>query len=146
MIIFYKMTIDWAELGSKIHALRVKRKLKLEHVAEKAGLSRAMIGHLESGARDSVRVSTLEAVARALECDLVIDFLPRQAPDPDLHILEAIRLLSAEDRQRVVSLLWVLGQPRDAAREMLAQTIDMQVGFLTRAASPVLMVHEPLKK
>lgn len=56
------------ELGLRVRALRKERKLAQDDLAERAGLHRTQIGHVEQGTRD-LRLSTLMKVAHALGVD-----------------------------------------------------------------------------
>jgi len=55
-----------SRLGEKIRALREKKKMSQEELAEKSGISRQTISSIESGKSLSVTTSTLEAIAKAL--------------------------------------------------------------------------------
>jgi len=54
------------DLATRIKSSRLKAKLSQEQVAEKAGLSQAVVSQLESGARNP-SVQTLEKLADALD-------------------------------------------------------------------------------
>jgi transcriptional regulator with XRE-family HTH domain len=56
------------ELGLRVRALRRAQNMAQDDLAERAGLHRTQIGHVEQGTRD-VRLSTLLRVARALGVD-----------------------------------------------------------------------------
>ncbi len=56
------------ELGNRVRALRKEQKLAQDDLAERAGVHRTQIGHVEQGTRD-VRLSTLQKVAFALGVD-----------------------------------------------------------------------------
>lgn len=52
-------------MAARIKALRARRRLTQEHLAEKAGLSRTYLARLETGLQDPT-LSTLEKLAKAL--------------------------------------------------------------------------------
>jgi transcriptional regulator with XRE-family HTH domain len=56
------------ELGNRVRALRKAQRLAQDELAEKAGVHRTQIGHVEQGTRD-LRLSTLQKVASALGVD-----------------------------------------------------------------------------
>ncbi len=63
-----------SRLGEKIRALREKKKMSQEELAEKSGISRQTISGIESGKALSVTTSTLEAIAKALGVSVKIFF------------------------------------------------------------------------
>jgi len=56
------------ELGLRVRELRRAQNMAQDDLAEKAGLHRTQIGHVEQGTRD-LRLSTLQKVASALGID-----------------------------------------------------------------------------
>jgi transcriptional regulator with XRE-family HTH domain len=56
------------ELGLRVRALRRQQNMAQDDLAEKAGLHRTQIGHVEQGTRD-LRLSTVLKVAFALGVD-----------------------------------------------------------------------------
>jgi transcriptional regulator with XRE-family HTH domain len=94
--------MDDARIGSTIRAVRVRRRLRQEDVAARAGTSRGTVGSLERGGLASVHVGTLRRVAFVLGLQLSIDLRsPRgdlarvvNAAHADLHEIIAGHLAS----------------------------------------------------
>lgn len=59
-----------SRLGRRVKAFRLQRNMTQEELHQASGISRAVIAGLESGLRQSIMVSTLERLARALQTDL----------------------------------------------------------------------------
>ena len=55
-----------------IDVMLAKRKMSVTELAEKVGITMANISVLKNGRAKAIRVSTLEAICKALECSLVI--------------------------------------------------------------------------
>lgn len=53
------------------------RHMSVRGLATRAGVSRALVGHLHSGARSTVRPASAHAIARALDCPTEALFVPR---------------------------------------------------------------------
>ena len=80
--------MDWQTLGQRVRTLRKTRRLTQKQLAADSGVTGQMISLMELGQTGS-KVETLEAVAHALGCELVIDVRdPGAAPDP---LVERIR-------------------------------------------------------
>lgn len=58
----------------RLKEIRMEKKLTQEEVAAKSGVTRATISKIERGEEVEVKVNTLEALAKALNCT-VSDFL-----------------------------------------------------------------------
>jgi transcriptional regulator with XRE-family HTH domain len=58
------------QMGKRIHALRKKRNLSRQQLAERADVSREYIRKLEAGGYDPT-VGTLQRIAKALDVPLV---------------------------------------------------------------------------
>ena len=63
------------KLGKEVRRLREERNLSLDQLAGRAGISRLTVLHLEQG-RASTRLFTLEQIADALDCRLVLEPYP----------------------------------------------------------------------
>lgn len=66
-----------SEIGSRLKAYRIDSSLTQDELANKAGVSRRSIQHMESG--DDVKFSTIIKVLMELELDSNLDML---VPDP----------------------------------------------------------------
>ena len=65
----YKIIIAGSEtIGNKIKEIRKKKGISQYKLAELSGISRATLSQLENGAQIDIRISTLMALARALNC------------------------------------------------------------------------------
>ena len=75
------MNIDSAEkdrlqmIGKNVQKLREYRNLTQQELAEKAGLSRVLIGQIERG-ETNARLGSLFSIAHALKCYLDITYSP----------------------------------------------------------------------
>jgi transcriptional regulator with XRE-family HTH domain len=69
----------WQAVGEQIRALRSKRGLTQEALAELAGLSKVYVRKLEAGERLSPSFLALERLARALDATLTIKLVGRSA-------------------------------------------------------------------
>jgi transcriptional regulator with XRE-family HTH domain len=114
--------VELADLGASIRALRTEQGLTLDALAEKSGVSRAMLSDIERGAK-SPTVRVLTGIAAALECP-VSQLLgekeqPRQPP---------FTIVRRKERQVTV-------EPRtDAERHLLAPS------FMRRGVEVALLV------
>src|SRR6478609_7561538 len=63
-----KSTIDYVALGNRLRAYRVGASLLAEDVAERLGVSRAVVYRLEKG--EIVKIETLERLADLLDTSL----------------------------------------------------------------------------
>ena len=119
--------MELAELGASIRALRSEQGLTLEALAEKSGVSRAMLSDIERGAK-SPTVRVLAGVAAALECP-VSQLLGEKPPGPQAPSYTVVR---RKDRQVTV-------EPRtDAERHLLAPSFarrGIEVAFLVVSAN-----------
>jgi transcriptional regulator with XRE-family HTH domain len=80
--------LSLVDLGKRVHQLRVERRLSLEQLKERSGVSRSMISAIERGSK-AATVLVLDRLATGLETTLArllaserpaqVVFLPRQA-------------------------------------------------------------------
>jgi transcriptional regulator with XRE-family HTH domain len=80
--------LSLVDLGKRVHQLRVERRLSLEQLKERSGVSRSMISAIERGSK-AATVLVLDRLATGLETSLArllaserpaqVVFLPRQA-------------------------------------------------------------------
>jgi transcriptional regulator with XRE-family HTH domain len=66
--------MDRFRFGRSVRALRQRRDWRLVDLAERSGLSRSVIDRIELGQSDRIALGDLEAVARALDGQLGLDF------------------------------------------------------------------------
>jgi transcriptional regulator with XRE-family HTH domain len=97
------------ELGANIHTLRTDQGLTLEALAEKSGVSRAMLSDVERGAK-SPTVRIVAQIAQALDCT-VAHLLGEPPPVPHQPAVQVVRR-----KERTVTV-----EPRtDVERHLLA--------------------------
>lgn len=113
------------ELGSNIRAIRAEMGLTLDTLAERSGVSRAMLSDIERGTK-SPTIRVLSQVAAGLECtlsELLGEDIPQQ---PD-----AVQVLRRDQRQALVD-------PRSGVeRQLLSPT------FLRRGIEIIWYVIPP---
>lgn len=81
-------TIDYTEIGHKIHQARIDHSYTQEQLAELCDISTAFMGHIERGTR-AMSLETLVAVCNAL--NLSIDYLLMdELPETDASVIAAI--------------------------------------------------------
>jgi transcriptional regulator with XRE-family HTH domain len=85
-----EVTNGTAELGERLRAIRLLRRLKLREVADAAGVSESFVSQLERG-RSSASVATLQRLATALGIEVSDLFAGGHPPQP--------RVLRRESRQ-----------------------------------------------
>jgi transcriptional regulator with XRE-family HTH domain len=68
----------WQDLGRRIRALRERRGLTREQLAEQASLSVVYLKKLEAGDRRSPSFPALERIARALKATLHVQLVERR--------------------------------------------------------------------
>ena len=66
----------FADIADKVAARRLDMSLSQRELAELCGTTQSAIARLERGGRPP-RIDTLLRIAEALECELVVDLLPR---------------------------------------------------------------------
>jgi predicted transcriptional regulator len=66
----------FADIADKVAARRLDKNLSQRELAERCGTTQSAIARLERGGRPP-RIDTLLRIAEALECELVVDLLPR---------------------------------------------------------------------
>src|SRR5690242_19646855 len=77
------------ELGANIHTLRTDQGLTLEALAEKSGVSRAMLSDVERGAK-SPTIRIVAQIAQALDCT-VSHLLGEPPPVPHQPAVQVVR-------------------------------------------------------
>jgi predicted transcriptional regulator len=66
----------FADIADKVSARRLDKNLSQRELAELCGTTQSAIARLERGGRPP-RIDTLLRIAEALECELVVDLVPR---------------------------------------------------------------------
>ncbi len=66
----------FADIADKVAARRVEKNLSQRELAELCGTTQSAIARLERGGRPP-RIDTLLRIAEALECELIVDLVPR---------------------------------------------------------------------
>lgn len=89
---------------------RKHRGLNQTQLAERIGVSVSNLSRLERGGQ-AVEPATLEALAKALDCDVSDFFLPFAPDSPAHQIVAALRRMSSADAEKLLSVVrLVLGQ------------------------------------
>lgn len=118
--------MELSELGASIRALRTEQELTLEALAEKSGVSRAMLSDIERGAK-SPTVRVLAGIASALECP-ISKLLGEKPPGPPPP---AYTLVRRKDRQVTIEAR------TDAEHHLLAPS------FIQRGIEVAMLVVAP---
>ena len=66
----------FADIADKVSERRVEKNLSQRELAELCGTTQSAIARLERGGRPP-RIDTLLRIAEALECELIVDLVPR---------------------------------------------------------------------
>ena len=66
----------FANIADKVAERRVEKNLSQRELAELCGTTQSAIARLERGGRPP-RIDTLLRIAEALECELIVDLVPR---------------------------------------------------------------------
>ena len=66
----------FADIAEKVAARRLDKNLSQRELAELCGTTQSAIARLERGGRPP-RIDTLLRIAEALECELIVDLVPR---------------------------------------------------------------------
>lgn len=66
----------FANIADKVATRRVEKNLSQRELAELCGTTQSAIARLERGGRPP-RIDTLLRIAEALECELIVDLVPR---------------------------------------------------------------------
>jgi predicted transcriptional regulator len=66
----------FADIADKVAARRLDKHLSQRELAELCGTTQSAIARLERGGRPP-RIDTLLRIAEALECELIVDLVPR---------------------------------------------------------------------
>ena len=80
--------MDYVQLGKRVRQQRVLNKLTQEHLAEKAGISCALVGHIERGEKKA-SIETVVALCNALSVSptvLLQDSLSKEVMSAQLGV------------------------------------------------------------
>jgi ribosome-binding protein aMBF1 (putative translation factor) len=66
----------FADIADRVAERRLEKNLSQRELAERCGTTQSAIARLERGGRPP-RIDTLLRIAEALECELVVDLVPR---------------------------------------------------------------------
>jgi predicted transcriptional regulator len=66
----------FANIADRVAERRLEKNLSQRELAERCGTTQSAIARLERGGRPP-RIDTLLRIAEALECELVVDLVPR---------------------------------------------------------------------
>ena len=77
-------------IGKKVYRLRVERKLTQKELADRAGVSQAIISRLETDDRDNVTSDVLKGLAKVLGC--TTDYLVGMHEEEDSEESPALAL------------------------------------------------------
>jgi len=75
-------------MGKRVARLRAKRKLTQQELADRAGVSQAIISRLETDDRDNVTSDVLKGLAKVLGC--TTDYLVGMHEDEDSELFPAV--------------------------------------------------------
>jgi transcriptional regulator with XRE-family HTH domain len=78
-------------LGEKVYRLRTEKKLTQQELADRAGISQAIISRLERKVRANVNADVLKGLAKALGC--TTDYLVGMHEDEKSELLPAAAAL-----------------------------------------------------
>jgi predicted DNA-binding mobile mystery protein A len=85
-------------LGTQIRVLRMQLGMTQQQLGMRAGFAQNVVAEIESGKRGDLCVSTLQRIARALECTPVVQILPQTG------IAEILDRRSTEVAQKIVAV------------------------------------------
>lgn len=113
--------IDWKQIAATITRERESRGWSQRELGRRAGLTGAVVGFIERAERESYQAETLEAIARALELDLTLEFRKRDAQQAEIERrrAELEALLQAADPEDAA---WVLRYLRREAEKRTHRT------------------------
>lgn len=107
------MAIDYVALGQTVRALRRKRGMSQEVLAERCGISLSFLGHIERGSR-KMSLETLAALAQALQVtpNVLLAGRPIQNHEELAAFLAELDFDSENQRQRFYAAVRALAKGR----------------------------------
>ena len=100
-------------VGANLRRLRVRRGLSLEKLAQKSGVSRAMLGQIELG-QSAPTINVLWKIARALDVTFATLIQAREAGGPTVLKKAAAKVLTSQGGQFTSRALFPFDGPRRA--------------------------------
>lgn len=85
-------------LGIQIRTLRTQLGMTQQQLGMRAGLTQSIVAEIESGKRGDLCLSTVQRIARALECSPVVQILPQNG------IAEILDRRSSAVAQKIVAV------------------------------------------
>ena len=120
-----------SRIGGALRSARERAGLSREALAYHSGLSWAAISQIESGRRQEVRVSSLVALANALE--VTVDYLVGSAATVSPKLLGHRALIYGSDEEFVASVVPFLLGGIEKSESVLAITTSRQIRILRDA-------------
>jgi len=125
-------TVDYG-LGARVRALRQKRGMTVEVLAEKARMSQAYLTQIEKGARVKVGAPILLALAQALRTstDELLGYDVSALPEEGLRPRDVDQLARVESRldtvaEKLTELMEILAAGREARAEEIEKADESQ--------------------
>ena len=100
-------------VGANLRRLRMRRGLSLERLAQKSGVSRAMLGQIELG-QSAPTINVLWKIARALDVTFATLIQAREAGGPQVLKKSAAKVLTSQGGQFSSRALFPFDGPRRA--------------------------------
>lgn len=120
-----------SHLGHAVRAARHRRGWSREVLAVRAGMSWSAIAQIESGRRQNVRLSSLTALARALE--VPVDYLTGNRAVNRTGLVSHGVVLYGSDREFTSSIAPFIAEGLDRGEPTLVVTTSRNITSLTRA-------------
>jgi transcriptional regulator with XRE-family HTH domain len=134
-----------SRIGGSLRAARVRRGWTREELAYRSGVSYGAIAQIESGRRRDIRLTSVAALADAL--DVTIDHLVGRTPVRARPLLEHRAFAYANADEFLAATVPFLAEGADRAESLLAVTTADNVGLLREAlagaAGQVTFVEAP---
>lgn len=129
---------DLLELGPRIRALRLKKKLTLQAVSDRARISQSLISQVERGLANP-SVNTLRRIAGALDVPIAALFLGGGMSDDEIDVTGSRLVVRRNERKG-------LHVPRSkVVYELLTPDLNRKVEFIWIEYEPGAITHiEPM--
>jgi len=128
--------MDWIELGQKYRRMRLQCGLTIRGAAQKAEVSHQIWDFIERAQRENVLVSTLEAMASAVNAKVTIELHSHSEISPVMAgLIDAVNVLSDEDKDRLLSIAKILGDTQQPLMtEMLRAQLDGPIALARKSS------------